>query len=464
MSHYSRRKFVKTLTAGSALAVTALRQVHAADQPQMLESPVWQAHSANDKIRVVAIGAGIMGYNNMRSALKVPGVELVGVCDLYDGRMARAKEVFGNQIITTRDYRELISRADVDAVIVSTSDHWHDRIAIDALNAGKHVYCEKPMVNKLDKGAAVIAAEKKSGKVLHVGSQLFSSIATQKAKDLYESGAIGELMMIESYNDRNDSGGAWQYSIPTDASPETVDWDRFLGDAPKRAFDKTRFFRWRNYTDYGTGAAGDLFVHLFTRFHRVISSVGPERCFATGGLRFWKDGRDVPDVIMGLYDYAQAEKHPAFQVQMRVNFVSGGGGAYVVKMVGTEGEMILDFNNVIVRGSGVSTAPSYGGWDSFNTFTEAQQKEYVKWFESTYPKLGGGGMSGPGERVYAAPEGYDDHYHHFFNFFSAIRSNDRSIVEDGEFGFRAAGPALLANLSYAEKKVVRWDPKAMKLL
>jgi predicted dehydrogenase len=463
MSRYSRRSFVKTLAAGGAAAVAALQQVHAAEQPELLDSPLWKPASANDRIRIAAVGAGIMGFNNMRSALMVPGVELAAVSDLYDGRMLRAKEAFGNQLITTRDYRELISRPDIDAVLVSTSDHWHDRITIDALNAGKHVYCEKPMVNLVEKGAAVLAAEQKSGKVLQVGSQVFSSIATEKARTLYESGAIGKLVMIETYNDRDSANGAWQYSIPTDASEKTVDWDRFLGDAPKRPFDKTRFFRWRNYRDYGTGAAGDLFVHLFTRFHKVTSSLGPERAYATGGLHFWKDGRDVPDVIMGLYDYPETPAHPAFHVQMRVNFVSGGGGAYLVKLVGTEGIMIIDGDTIRIDGSGLQLDAPYGGWDSYETFAEAERKAYAEWYDRTHPKVSGT-MRGPGERVYSAPENYSDHYHHFFNFFNAIRTQDRSLIEDGAFGMRAAGPALLANLSYFERKVVRWDPKAMKLV
>lgn len=126
--------------------------------------------------------------------------------------------------------------------------------------------------------------------------------------------------------DRHSANGAWQYSIPTDANANTVDWENFQGDAPKRPYDPIRFFRWRNYQDYGTGVAGDLFVHLFSALHAVTSSKGPNRILATGGLRYWKDGRDVPDVIMGLYDYPATKEHSAFNLQMRVNFVDGSEG------------------------------------------------------------------------------------------------------------------------------------------
>ena len=219
--------------------------------------------SPSDKIRLLDSSAPAGRMGDTREALKLPGVELVAVADLYDGRLTRAKEIWGNQVFTTRDYREILARSDIDAVIIATPDHWHMRISNDAMTAGKDVYCEKPMVQMLEQGKHVIETAKKTNRIFQVGSQRVSSIVYKKAKDLLASGAIGELNLVECWWDRSSAIGAWQYSIPPDASPATVDWDRFLGDAPKREFDATRFFRWRNYRDYGTGVAGDLFVHLF---------------------------------------------------------------------------------------------------------------------------------------------------------------------------------------------------------
>lgn len=430
----------------------------------MLESPrelATKKFAANDQVNVAVIGMGIMGFNNLRTTLQVPGVKLVGVCDLYSGRLERSKEVFGKEIFTTRNYQEILDRKDVDAVIIATSDHWHDRISIDALNKGKHVYCEKPMVHRLEEGAAVIAAQKRAGKVYQVGSQGVSSIITEKAREIVASKTIGDLVLVETWNDRQGASGAWQYSIPRDASKATVDWENFLGDAPKVPFDPVRFFRWRNYRDYGTGIAGDLFVHLFSRLHAVTESTGPNRIFATGGLRYWKDGRDVPDIVCGLYDYPATKTHSEFTLQMRVNFVDGSGGGGLLRLVGTDGVITLGGNNVKVERHKTAKLPGYGGWDSFDTFSSAQQAEYEKWYLANHPKEPAQVLEP--ENEYMAPEGYSADLHHHTNFYNGIRENAR-IVEDALFGMRAAGPALASNESVFEKKIIEWDPELARVV
>ena len=308
----TRRHFLRTTTAAGLYASALSAQEN-------------NKGSANDRIQVATIGLGGMGTGDTESSTAIPGVELVAVADVYDGRRERANESFGKKVFTTRDYREVLARPDVDAVIIATPDHWHAQIAIDAMNAGKDVYCEKPMVQRVEDGQRVVEAQKKTGRIMQVGSQRVSSIVYKKAQEVYRSGAIGELNMVEAWWDRNSAIGAWQYSIPPDASPDTIDWDRFLGRAPKVPFEPVRLFRWRNYRDYGTGVAGDLFVHLFSGMHFVTGSIGPVRVYATGGLRYWKDGRDVPDVMLGLYDYTATSAHPAFNLALRVNFVDGAG-------------------------------------------------------------------------------------------------------------------------------------------
>ena len=441
----TRRHFLKSSGAG-VLAATAL---------SAQESKV----AANDKIRFALIGGGGMGNADVRSALAAGGTELVAVADVYDGRLIHAKEMYGNQIFTTRDYREILARKDVDAIIIATPDHWHSRISVDAMNAGKDVYCEKPMVQKIDEGKDIVEAQKKTGRILQVGSQRVSSIVYDKARDLLKSGAVGQVNLIEAWWDRNSAMGAWQYTLPPDATPVNIDWDRFLGHAPKRPFEPIRLFRWRNYQDYGTGVAGDLFVHLFSGMHHIMGSLGPTRVFATGGLRFWKDGRDVPDVMLGLYDYPQTASHPAFNLALRVNFVNGAAENSGFRFVGSEGILSVD-NGVTVSKQPRETEPGY----TIDTFPKAVQEQFLKEYREKYPpsRPTADAMRPIGEDKYMPPRGYSDHLDHHRNFFAAVRSR-KPVVEDAVFGYRAAGPALLSNISYFEQKVVQWNPETMSV-
>ncbi len=458
----SRRSFIKK-ALGTAIITGAAPSLMAKPKIIQLEPEpmLTKRYAANDQVNIAVIGMGIMGFNNLSTSMKIPGVKLVGVCDLYKGRLERAKELYGKDIFTTQRYQEILDRKDVDAVIIATSDHWHDHISIAAMNKGKHVYCEKPMVHKLEEGAAVIETQKKTGKVFQVGSQRVSSVVTDKAREVFESKTIGDLILVETWNDRQGPNGAWQYSIPTDAKAGTVDWENFLGDAPKVPYDPVRFFRWRNYQDYGTGIAGDLFVHLFSGLHAVTSSNGPNRIFATGGLRYWKDGRDVPDIITGVYDYPETDKHGAFNLQMRVNFVSGDGGGSKLRLVGTDGVITLTGGSVKIERSRTKKNPGYGGWDSFETFSSAQQKEYEKWYKENYP------AEQEEKKVveddFRAPEGYDDNVAHHTVFYKGIREKG-PIKEDAWFSMRAAGPALATNKSVFEKKIINWDPEKAKVV
>jgi predicted dehydrogenase len=440
----TRRQF---LSAGSATTMLAAAQTPRAPR------------SANDQINVACIGYGIMGQGDVITAVSVPGVKLVAVADVYEGRLTRAKELYGNDIFTTRDHREVIARPDVDAVIVATPDHWHQKIACDALRAGKDVYCQKPMVQKVEEGAAVIQAQNETGRILQVGSQRASSILYAKAREVIRQGSIGEVRMVEAYWDRNSAQGAWQYSIPPDASPRTIDWNRFIGHAPKRSFEPIRLFRWRNYQDYGTGVAGDLYVHLFTGIHYVMDSNGPERIMSTGGLYYWKDGRDVPDLMMGMFDYPEAKPHPAFHLAIRLNFEAGGGEGSGFRFIGTEGVLDLAVGGALVlKKKPKETEPGH----TAGTFSKSVAAEIINEYQSKYPaqRATADGMRANAEQRWVLPPGYTEQYAHHENFFQAIRSR-KPVIEDAVFGLRAAGPALLCNVSYFTRKTVHWDPEKM---
>ena len=461
MPSSSRRRFLKKISASSALFAASGLEAIALDEGKVETLQPERRWSSNSRIRIAGIGMGLMGFGDMQAALKIPGVEIAGVCDLYDGHFERARELWGKDLYCTRDYRELLQRKDIDAVIVATPDHWHDHISIEAMRKGKHVYCEKPMVQHWEEGHAVIEAQRETGKVFIVGSQGVSSVALAEAKKLIQSGALGEINLVEAVNDRYGALGAWQYSIPTDASPKTLDWDRFLGDAPSRPYDPVRFFRWRNYQDYGTGVAGDLFVHLISAVHHALDSRGPERIFSSGSLSLWKDGRDVPDVLTGIMEYPKTDTHGPFQMQLRVNFADGSGGSNRTRIFGSEGMLEWGGNRFTLRKQRLPKAPGFGGWDTYNVFSTAQKKEFEKRYNETYREADRK-RNDPEETRYAAPAGYDERVDHFANFFEGIRSG-KPIVEDATFGLRAAGPALCNNLSYFRKEVVKWDPVGMRV-
>ncbi len=415
--------------------------------------------SANDRIRIATIGFGGMGSGDTRYAVSIPGVELAAVCDVYDGRLERAKELYGNQIFTTRDHREVLARKDIDAVIVATPDHWHSRVTIEALQADKDVYCEKPMVQSVEEGQGVVDAQQRSGRILQIGSQYVTSLVYQKARELLQSGTIGRVNMVEAWLDRNTALGAWQYSIPPDASPATVDWDRFLGHAPHRPFEPVRLFRWRNYRDYGTGVAGDLFVHLLSGLHFATGSLGPERIVATGGLRYWKDGRDVPDVMLALLDYPAQPSHPEFTLALRVDFKSGlAQERFGFRFVGSEGTMTTGFKDLTLSVAPPELEPGY----TIDTFSKVVQEQFIRGYRKKYPEAppNSDSLRPDKELRYETPEGYDAHREHHRTFYEAVRSR-KQPVEDAVFGFRAAGPALLANVSYFEKRQCSWNAHAM---
>lgn len=456
----TRRKFLRTLGTSSSLLFGGVAALADNSNVRNLLSKV--KVSSNDKIRIALIGSGIIGHYDAETALKVPGVELVAVADLYQGRLDRAREKWGKDIFVTRDYKEILSRKDIDAVLVCTCDHWHDHITIDALKAGKHVYCEKPMVHKVEEGLAVIAAQKASGKVVQVGSQRASSVELIEAQKYFKQGIIGDLAFAESYNDRNSANGAWQYTMPSDASPKTIDWDRFLGDAPKVPFDPVRFFRWRNYKAYGTGVAGDLFVHNLTGLHTITGSIGPESVFALGALNYWKDGRDAYDIVTGLMQYPKTAEHNAFQFYTRVNLADGGGGGQSTRLVGTEGVIEVRNNGIKIKHFKRPVAPGIGGYDSMESFTKPMQEALIADYNAKYSEQERKAKMGD-EILFAAPAGYDDRLDHFINFFESIRTG-KETFEDATFGLRAAGPSLLCNISAEQQKAIRWDPQTMQVI
>jgi predicted dehydrogenase len=452
----SRRHFLQTGVAQGALLTSGwpatsglLREMTDGEEPA-------RPYSLNDQIQLALIGAGSQGQADTHVAVQVPGVKLVAAADCYAGRRAHCQEVWGAGVLTTRDYREILARSDVDAVLIATPDHWHKQAAVDAMQAGKDVYLEKPMIHVYSDGPEIIACARKTNRILQIGSQRVSSMIYEKARQLLQAGAIGKINVINAWWDRTPNSPvlAFDASIPPDASTETIDWDRFLGSAPPEPFNAEHFFQWRKWKVYGSGVAGDLFVHLFSGTHFITGSQGPTRAVAMGGIRYWNDGRDEPDVLLGLFDYPEG-----FNLHLRVNFVNGGPENSGFIFTGSEGTLQIDGDRVIVSRAPRQPVPDY----NIDSWADSTQEKFLTDFRKKYSGVHPGGPPSLAQETYQAPPGYNDSYDHLKTFFAAVRSRN-PVVEDPVFGFRAAGAALLANVSFERRSIVEWDPGEMKLL
>jgi predicted dehydrogenase len=446
-SSLTRRQFIQISSGAVAAAKVTLLQ------PTLLSaaaSPV----APSDVVRFASIGTGVRGCELLQATLLVPGIQCVAVCDLYDSRHSAAQEAVKKEVPATRNYREILDRKDVDAVIVAVTDHQHRRVLEDACAAGKDVYCEKPMSHTVEDGFAMVNAAHKANRMVQIGSQRVSSVLYAKAKEIYDSGKLGDVFEIDAYWDRNTASGAWVYPIPPDASEQTIDWPTFLGDAPKRPFDPVRFFRWRCFADYGEGLAGDLFVHLISGIHFITgTNSAAQRAQSTGGLFRWKDGREMPDLIQTFYDY------PNFRVAVRCNLNNEGGE--FIGFYGTKGTMIIKDSTLTYRPQDTRPKPeSYSimGWPA------ALRNQYLSQWHGEHPQPAPLDFNVDEEsEMFVTPAGYNDIADHQANFFNAVRTR-KPVVENEVFGNHAAIGCHLANYSYFNKAVAVWDEGASKIM
>ncbi len=430
-----------SVAAGAVAKVTLL-------EPAAL----WGANrdvAASDRVRFAAIGTGTRGCELLQASLLVPGIECVAVCDLYDSRHEAAQEAVQKQVPATRNYQEILERNDVDAVIVAVTDHQHRRIVVDACVAGKDVYCEKPMSHTVEDGFAMVDAVRKGNRILQVGSQRVSSVVYEKAREVYASGALGDVFSIEAAWDRNSASGAWVYPIPPDATAQTIDWNAFLVNAPQRPFDAARFFRWRCFSDYGEGLAGDLFVHLLSGIQFITGvNEAPKRAQSSGGLFRWKDGRDFPDLIETFYDY------PSFRVALRCNLNNEAGES--IKFGGTKGT--IEINGQAMTFTPQDVRPQPEGY-SLKGWPERLRKEYLAQWAAEHPKSARLDYQLVEAETFTAPPGYSDVAAHEATFFNAVRTR-KPTVENEEFGNHAAIGCHLANYAYFNNKIATWDAGA----
>src|SRR5690349_22145556 len=248
---FSRREFlgVGAAVAGASLVGGAI--------PNPIASLSKRRVAPSDRVRFGMVGIGMQGNSLLATSIQLEGVECAGAADLYDGRHTLAREIVRPDLPVTRRYKDLLDNKDIDCIVAAVPDHWHRQVVIDAVSAGKDIYCEKPMSHTAADGVAMVEAGKRTGRIIQIGSQRVSSQVCAKAKELIAQGTLGELMLVEGWLGRNDPNGAWEYPPPPDLSPSNLDWDTWQGTVPKRAFDPFLFARWRCWKEYGTGVAGD---------------------------------------------------------------------------------------------------------------------------------------------------------------------------------------------------------------
>ena len=435
---YNRKTFIKNMAMG-AVALGGF--------PGDILANIRVSKEQESAIRLGIIGYGNMGKSDIKAALTTQMAKVVAVCDVYDKRLEEATAAFGRDILITKAYQEVLASPEVDAVIIATPDHLHLRMAVDALKAKKHVYCEKPVIFDVSQANELITAQKTSGTVFQSGSQGVSSWGNGMAKLIIDSGLIGPVNYVEGQftvkpNDLK------TFVAPEGSDEKSIDWKKFLGDAPQRQFDAQRYFRWRSWQDYTTGLAGDLFVHVLASVHHIMGAEGPNRVYSTGGLRYYLDGyRDTPDVITSLLDYPNIQNKGAFTLSLQANLVDGISKKWAsnnFNIIGSKGSMQVEWAKVTVKT--LHRIPN----------------ELFKGLMT----LGIDEPERPANNEYRfnAPRGtWAAHPNHHKNFFDAILAKGETSA-GVEFGVKTAAAAILCNQSCVTERPINWDAKNMKII
>ncbi len=402
----------------------------------------------NDRIQVGVIGTGARAHELIEALLANQGVEITALVDAYRGRVERALERTRGRARAVKDYREILSDRSIDAVMVVTPDHWHHRMVLDAIQAGKDVYCEKPLTYRSSEGVEIVQAARAAGRIVQVGSQGMSSAVQRKAREMIQSGKLGRVTIIRAAYNRNTASGAWIYPIPPDASPQTVNWEMFLGPAPKRPFSLERFFRWRCYEDYSGGIATDLFVHLCTTIHFLMNARMPARAVALGQLYRWKESREVPDTLNAILEYPEG-----FVVNLSSTFNNQAAAEGSFQFLGTEGTITLG-------GSGMSFYPENALEDNrwiVESWPRALEEAYYRDPKVRQSELP---ATRPPRVLEGAQEfreeGLEATIVHLGHWLESIRTR-RPYWQDAAAGHHAAACAHMINRAAKERRMVEWD-------
>ena len=404
----SRRDFLKSSAIAAGVGMTSLRGIAPAT-----------VLGANEAIRMGVIGTGDRGSWGLRE-LKVRGAQIVAVCDLYEERLNRAREASktddGKLADAYYEYEKVLERKDVDGVYIAVPDHWHHDLLIAAVHAGKDAYSEKPFSKTIQEGQEMVRAVRETKQIVQVGNHRRSGEHFRKAREVIKSGILGKIVFVRVFDTRDwTKGDPWTAQIKNGIHGR-LDWDRFLGKAPKRAFDLYRYFTWRWYWDYAGGLMTDIGAHMLDVNQWLMDVDGPQSAVANGGNYLFPHW-ETPDVVHAVLDYGK------FSTVFTVQFVNDHDNV-ASYFYGSEGTLVVD-----------------------------ELKNEVR----VYPQ---------GEKKYEAIETWPTKYEggdHVANFLECVKSR-KEPNSPVEVGHKVITAAHLANISYRTGKRINWDPEREEII
>ncbi|MFC2124213.1 Gfo/Idh/MocA family protein [Bacteroidota bacterium] len=394
-------------------------------------------------------------FNNLNDL----NIELKAVCDVFDIRIERGIKTAGKDTTGYKNYKELLNRDDIDAVIIATPDHWHAQMTKDAAQAGKHVYLEKCMTRTAQEAVELRNMIKKLNIIFQLGHQGRQNDVIQKARELVKNGTLGKTTLIETTTNRNNPFAAWVWPIHEKASEKNINWELFQGPAAKKIpFSKERFFRWRCWWEYGTGMAGDLLTHEYDTVNSILNLGIPHSVIASGGIYYYNDGREVPDVFHANFEYPDKE----------LTFVYSGTLSNSVQ----RGTMIMGHDATIELGRGLTV------WaDDQSTKYRSRIKSGI--IDPSTPivkysaDLANVDAMTSATSKYFADRGLmytyqngkrvDTTHLHIAEWLDCIRKNTPTSCNI-EQGFQEAITAHMATTSFREGRKVYWDPEKEKIV
>lgn len=397
----------------------------------------------SDVLGVASIGLGTQGYRLLTYAQAVPNTEIRVLCDLYEGNIQRAKKLCTNpKVRVERDWEKAIADPNIDIVLIATPDFWHAPMTVRAAQEKKSIYIEKAWCMRLDEAKAMRKAVKENDVVMQLGHHYNSSPYYRRAREIYRSGQLGTVSLVRTYIDRTNPYPVWKFytdynitEMPRDASPETIDWERFIRNASKRPFDAERFFTWRFWWEYGTGIAGDVMCHVWDGVNMIMGMGIPEAVLTHGGDYFWKNPRDVPDMWNVVFDYPKQN--------LAVTYSSTHSSKHVGEITELLGrDQTLEVSPRFCRTFGAEWKPGYE-----EKAQEAQRTAQRLGLKPADAAVAPDYSMGPDDLKLSS---------HMEDFIDCVRNHKQPRC-DVDRAFEEAVAVIMSVESFRKERKVRWD-------